>query len=44
VTRTERNPTLVLPSRLVFAPPLETSRPVPVTRKRTALANLTLPN
>jgi len=43
IARTERNPESILPSRLVFAPPLESSRPVAVTRGRTALANLTLP-
>lgn len=43
VARTERNPESVLPSRLIFAPPLESSRSVTVTRGRTALANLTLP-
>jgi hypothetical protein len=41
--RTERNPETGLPSRLGYAPPLETSRPVSVARGRTVLANLTLP-
>jgi hypothetical protein len=41
--RMERNPESGLPARLVYAPPLETSRPVVVTRGRLALANLTLP-
>jgi hypothetical protein len=43
VVRTERNPETGLPWRLVYAPPLEGSRPVAVTRGRTTLANLTLP-
>jgi hypothetical protein len=42
-TRTERNPETCLPSRLIYAPPLERSRPVVVAPGRTALANLTLP-
>lgn len=43
VTRKELNPETGLPARLVYAPPLEVSRPVSVARGRTALANLTLP-
>jgi hypothetical protein len=41
--RTERNPESGLPARLIYAPPLETSRPVAVAPGRSALANLTLP-
>ena len=43
VARTERNPESGLPSRLHYAPPLESSRPVGVSAGRTTLANLTLP-
>jgi hypothetical protein len=43
IARTERNPETVLPSRLIYAPPLEQSRSVVVSRGRTGLANLTLP-
>lgn len=43
IARTERNPETGLPFRLVYAPPLETSRAVAVARGRTVLANLTLP-
>lgn len=43
IARTERNPESGAPSRLIFAPPLEASRPVAVTRGQTTLANLTLP-
>jgi hypothetical protein len=44
ITRTERNPETSLPNRLTYAPPLETSRPVMVSRgTRPTLANLTLP-
>lgn len=43
VTRTERNPESGLPARLVYARPLESSRPVAVTRGRTTPANLMLP-
>lgn len=42
ITRTERNPETSLPNRLIYAPPLEASRPVTVPRGKT-LANLTLP-
>ena len=42
VVRTERNPETGQPSRLVYAPPLETSRPAAVVRGRPTLANLTL--
>lgn len=43
IIRTERNPESGLPFRLIFAPPVETSRLVEVTRGRTTLANLTFP-
>jgi hypothetical protein len=43
IVRTERNPETARPSRLIFAPPLESSRPVFVTRSRTILANITFP-
>lgn len=43
VVRTERNPETGIPSRVVYAPPLETSRPVFVTPGRMTLANLTFP-
>ena len=43
VARTERNPESGLPSRLHYAPPLGSSRPVGVSAGRTTLANLTLP-
>ncbi len=43
VVGTERNPETGQPSRLVYAPPLEVSRPVAVNRGRPVLANLTLP-
>ncbi|MBN9122684.1 MAG: carboxypeptidase regulatory-like domain-containing protein [Planctomycetes bacterium] len=43
VTRTERNPETGQPSRLIYAPPLETSRPASVSRGGKTLANLTLP-
>jgi hypothetical protein len=43
ITRTERNPENGLPTRLTYAPPLETSRPVVVSRGGKTLANLTLP-
>ncbi len=43
VARVERNPESGLPSRLHYAPPLETSRPVGVVAGRMTLANLTLP-
>ncbi len=43
VARTERNPESGLPSRLHYAPPLESSRPVGVSAGQTTLANLTLP-
>jgi hypothetical protein len=43
VVRTERNPETVQPSRLLYAPPLQSSRPVVVSRGRSVLANLTLP-
>ena len=42
--RSERNPETCQPSRLVYAPPLESSRPVPgFERGAPRLANLTLP-
>jgi hypothetical protein len=41
--RTERNPETCQPCRLVYAPPLESSRSVSVSSGSTALANLTLP-
>ena len=44
VVHTERNPESGLPSRLIYAPPLRSSRPVMVNPGRTTLANLTLPN
>lgn len=44
VARMERNPESGLPWRLIYAPPLESSRPVVVSRGRATLANLTLPN
>jgi hypothetical protein len=43
VERTERNPETAQPSRLIYAPPLESTHPVSVTGRRTVLANLTLP-
>jgi hypothetical protein len=43
IVRAERNPETGRPSRLIFAPPLESSRTVFVSRGRTTLANLTLP-
>jgi hypothetical protein len=43
VERTERNPESGQPSRLHYAPPLESSRPVGVVPGRFTLANLTLP-
>jgi hypothetical protein len=43
VVRTERNPESGLPWRLIYGPPLEGTRPVAVTPRRTTLANLTLP-
>lgn len=43
VVRKVLNPETGVPARLVYAPPLEASRPVSVARGRTALANLTLP-
>jgi hypothetical protein len=41
--RSERNPESTQPTRLFYAPPLETSRPITVGRRRTVMANLTLP-
>ncbi len=43
VLKTERNPETGQPSRLVYAPPLQSSRPVSVPSGHTVLANLTLP-
>jgi hypothetical protein len=43
ISRTDRNPESGQPKQLHFAAPLETSRPVTVSRGRSALANLTLP-
>lgn len=43
VARIERNPESGQPSRLYYAPPLESSRPVGVVPGRFTLANLTLP-
>jgi hypothetical protein len=43
LARTERNPETGQPSRLYYAPPLESSRPVRVVPGRVTLANLTLP-
>lgn len=43
IVRKELNPERGIPDRLIYAPPLETSRPVSVARGRMALANLTLP-
>ena len=43
VTETERNPETTLPSRLIYAPPLETTRALTVDAGHTELANLTLP-
>jgi hypothetical protein len=43
IAHTERNPENGFPNRLIYAPPLESSRPVVVTREATTLANLTLP-
>lgn len=39
----ERNPETGLTARLIYAPPLESSRPVMVVPGRVMLANLTLP-
>jgi hypothetical protein len=41
--RLERNPESTQPNRLVYGPPLESSRAVMVLRGRTVLANFTLP-
>ena len=43
ITAKERNPETGLVNRMVYGPPLESSRPVVVAPGRTALANLTLP-